>query len=361
MKTLDKGKEMSRADKLAKLRDKMSKTDMSVGSAGFLRLQDGRNVIRILPEVKSMEYFFQTVGKHALPPDQKKWFYCPKFTSEGKLDCPICDYVDELYKAGDKSSKKLANELRVKRMFWMNVIDRENEKAGPLIYTPGVTVFGQISSLINDPDYGDIFDAKDGIDIVVEKSGKGYDTEYNIKTRRNSTLLSDDPELVDKWLDDARDLTFIEVSDDKDEDAELSKGHAVYILPFERMEREFEELSDSDDDDDDDDVPVKKTSLSKKSVKEEDEEEDDTPHTRKVTKRVVPDNDDDDDDDDDVLPVKTPKKKVDEDNWKDLIDDDDLDKSKKKVAIPDDDEEEEEDDVEKELASRRMARRRLSR
>jgi hypothetical protein len=56
-----KEKEVSRADKLAALREKMAKVDVSTGNAGFLRLKDGRNVIRIMPEVEDMQFFFQAL------------------------------------------------------------------------------------------------------------------------------------------------------------------------------------------------------------------------------------------------------------------------------------------------------------
>jgi len=309
--------DISRADRLAKMREKLAHTDTSVGSAGFLRLQDGRNVIRILPEVKTMEFFFQTVGKHVLPPDGKKWFYCPKFSSEGKLECPICEYVEELYKSGDKASKELAGKLRVKRSFWMNAIDRDHENLGVQIFTPGVMVFNSISSMISDPEYGDIYDIEEGIDLIVEKSGKGIDTEYNVKPKRASSPLHEDPNIVKKWLDQAKDLSLVELSDDKDEDSEISKGHAVYVMPYDRLKDEFDSVSDDDyDDDDEDDEPIISRSTAKKKVSSKSDDEDEEPVIRRKAK---PADDDDEDDEDD---------------------------------------EDEDEEIEREMASRRMARRR---
>jgi hypothetical protein len=352
----------SRADKLAALREKLSHVDVSRGAKGFLRLSDGRNIIRILPAVGEMEFFFQEVGKHNLPPDGKKSFYCPKFTSGGNLECPICDYVDELYKSGDKVNKELASKLRVRRMFWMNAVDRGNAKAGPQVYTPGVTVFGTIASLIGDPDYGDIFDPTDGTDLIIEKSGKELDTEYQVKPKRTSTPLSDDEDEMKKWLKDAKDLSFVEVSDDPEEDAELSKGHAVFVLPYERLEKEFSSVADSDEDEDEDEDdeprPAKRKAVSKRKDEDEDDEEE-TPAPRKlvskgrkVPAKVEPEDDDedsdeeseDDEDDEDEVKVKGKSKSS------KVEDEDDEDEEK------DDDDDEEE--VEKELTSRRMARRR---
>ena len=54
------------AKKLDALRKKLKDTDLG-GSRGFWAPQQGMNVIRILPEVGDMEYFFQEVGRHYLP------------------------------------------------------------------------------------------------------------------------------------------------------------------------------------------------------------------------------------------------------------------------------------------------------
>lgn len=277
-----------RADRLAVLREKLAKTDLRSGGGGFFSPPDGRSVIRILPEVGDMGFFYQQVGTHQLPgTDNKKQFYCPAFTSEGELECPICKYVDDLKKAGDKASLALAAALRVKRKFWMNVIDRERESVGPQIFTPGVMVFGQISSLISDPDYGDIYDISKGIDIIIERKGKNLDTEYQVKPRRDSSPLSDDQATIDEWLGKARDLTPVEVSDDPEEDKELTKGHILYILPYDRLEREFEAVdSDEDDKDEEDERPARKTtskvvskpvvsSIKRRPVVEDDDDEDD--------------------------------------------------------------------------------------
>lgn len=251
----------ARVDRLAMLRDKLAKTDLRSGGGGFFSPPDGRSVIRILPEVGEMQFFYQQVGSHMLPgSENRKQFYCPNFTSEGELDCPICDYVEELKRSGDKASLALASALRVKRKFWMNVIDRDHESVGPQIFTPGVMVFGQISSLISDPDYGDIFDVDKGIDIIIERKGKNLETEYQVKPRRDSSPLSEDEDTLNEWLDKARDLTPVEVSDDPEEDKELTKGHILFIVPYDRLKREFENVdSDADSDEDEDERPARKT------------------------------------------------------------------------------------------------------
>jgi len=238
--------------KLDKLRQRLSTIDTGMGS-GFYGPKEGRNLLRILPPVGEMEFFFQPVGRHYFPPDGKKYSYCPNFTSDGELPCPICELVTELKNSGEK---KLADELRIKRSFWMNVINRDDDTKGPLVYTPGIIVFSEISSLISDPDYGDITDINDGYDIIVEKSGTGRDTEYHVKPRPKVTPLTDDEDILESWLEKARDLSFIEVTDDPEKDKELSKGHAIYLIPYDRIVKEFklDEFMGAEEDDADEEV-----------------------------------------------------------------------------------------------------------
>ncbi|HKZ40024.1 MAG TPA: hypothetical protein VJ044_03630, partial [Candidatus Hodarchaeales archaeon] len=235
--TVAKVSKMSKSERLAALREKMKKTDTGGGGKGFWSPKEGRNVIRVLPPVGGMSFFFQEVGKHNFPDNRRS--YCSLFTTDGEKPCPICELVDDLYADGAKSSIKLAKEIRLRRGYWMNIINRNGEDAGPLIFTPGVKIFNQIQNMINDPDYGDVTDEEEGLDLIINRAGTGLDTEYDVKAKRNYTPISEDADLAAEWLEKAKDLSWVEVSYDPEEDSELSKGHAVYILPYDRVVKEF--------------------------------------------------------------------------------------------------------------------------
>jgi hypothetical protein len=305
------------ADKLAKLREKLKNVD--TGSHGFWSPKDGRNVIRILPEVGDMKFFYQQVGRHNMPDDNKTYWYCPSFTSEGEFPCPICEMVESLYKSKDKSSRAMAGELRVRKMFWMNVIDRDNENAGPMIYTPGIQVFSAISSLINDPDYGIIYDLEDGIDLVITRKGSGLDTKYSVNPKRDSTKLHADQKVVNGWVAKAKDLSYVVVSDDPDEDRDLSAGHAVYLAPYERIEQEFtdgapdmddEDVEEEDTDEEPKRKPVKSTAKPASKVKPHDKE----PVAKSKAKKV-----------DDI---------EEDEDWRNIIDDDEEEEVEEEESAP---------------------------
>jgi len=255
---------MSKADRLAALRKKLAAADIG-GPSGFFRSKEGRNTVRILPEVGGMEAFYQPVGIHNLP--NKKRIYCPAFTTEGELECPVCELVQELYSAGDKTSRSLAGDMRVRRKFWMNVIDRENEKAGPVILTAGVTIFTPIVSLIGDPDYGDITDVDTGTDIVIKRTGSGIETSYDVIGRRNESILGEDDE-IDEWLEKAKDLTCVVLSEDPEEDVELKGSAVVWVLPYNRIVEEYDlDFMNYNDDEEPEEEEVNEVKEEVKQVK----------------------------------------------------------------------------------------------
>jgi hypothetical protein len=175
--------------------------------------------------------------------------------------CPICELAQQLKFAGDKASMKMSENLRVRKTYWMNIIVRgkliktakgesREEDTGPFIYTPGIQVMTAISNLINDPDYGDVLDVNTGLDLTIKRVGEGMKTEYTVTPRRNASALSDDSDLAEEWLSKVKDLSVVEVTDDPDDDKTLTKDHAVFIMPYDRIVREFqldEGISTEDD------------------------------------------------------------------------------------------------------------------
>lgn len=233
-------------DRLAKLRAKMASVDTG-GSTGFWSPPAGDSTIRILPEVGGMPFFFQEVGSHYIPGEKKSAsIYCPAFTTGGTYECPICDLVAELWK-GDEASKELAKQLRHDRKFWMNVVVRDpndgggNTGSGPFIFTPGVTIYNAIMVLLNNPSMGDITDLDYGSDLIINKKGEKLSTEYQVFPRpsRVDIPVHTDESKLNALLDKAQDLSWVMLSDNKEEDKALAGGLIVKLLPYNRMLDEY--------------------------------------------------------------------------------------------------------------------------
>jgi hypothetical protein len=228
--------------RLAKIRDKLDNTEYgSGGGHNFWKTQQGVNVVRIIDGVGDMELFWQEVGKHWTP--EKKFFYCLDFTTDGEEECPICEFVQELYAAGDAASKKLADQLNVQRRWYVNVLVRGDEAKGPQVYEAQPSVFKQIGALVSDPDYGsDVYDADEGVDLKITRTGTNMNTRYEVVARRKVTALADTDEEIDSILDQAVDLLPWLYTDDPGEDEDCPEGVLVKLLPYDRLKDAFEAL-----------------------------------------------------------------------------------------------------------------------
>lgn len=245
----------STVDRYKKLLDKVQSMDL--GSSGFWRPPVGRSTVRILPPVGTMEYFFMEVGQHFL--EGVGMFYCPKICSEGKNPCPICEVNDGLYQSGEKEA---AQKFRAQRHFFMNVIVKATEDAGPQIFTPGVQMFTSLVSLISDPDFGDITDVDEGYDIKIERSGEGLNTHYEVRPAKTTTPLGSDDEEVDEWLTATKDIFDMVTKQIKPYD-ELAKasGVDVYLEGNEGdEEKPKQSVEESEEDDGEEDEPASASS-----------------------------------------------------------------------------------------------------
>lgn len=230
----------SKAEKLAALRARVASLDLGGSGGDFWSPKEGKNVVRILPAAGNMEWFFQPVGRHTMTEDGKKTVYCPKFTSEGQLECPVCDLIDKM-KHGDTASKAMADQMRARKSWWMNIIvrDETEDSAKPHIFTPGVKIFDQLLGMVNDPDYGDITDLLEGFDVVIERTGTGMATEYQVRARRTPSALSEDKNKAQEWMEDSKDLTYVELTEDADEDKALRGDGALWLMPYDRIVAEY--------------------------------------------------------------------------------------------------------------------------
>jgi len=251
-----------RQSRFDKIRKRLAQEKLD--STGLWKAKVGDNKIRVLPEVGEMDFFFVNVGQHFL--SRRDQHFCPDRILG--LPCPICEFVSELYKEPTEENTKLAANIRVRRGWWMNIIDRSNEAAGPQILPAGKTIFVDIRGLVMDPQYGDlILDPDEGLDLTIHRTGTGRnDTEYTTHSDRETSPLNSDPDLIDEWLDTAMDLSPVELTDDPSEDYELmhdEEGNLVAkvaVETYDRIKEAFEGIdkealrSDDDEEEPEDEV-----------------------------------------------------------------------------------------------------------
>ena len=184
-------------------------------SGGFDKLEDGKNVRRILfPKGDYDDFATSGMVHYGLGEDGKTMVTCPK-TFDERNKCPICEYVETLQKSSRKSDSKLAESLKAKRRIYVNVLNRDDDEDDevPKVLSIGQMIYKAVVDAIIDPDYGDVTDYSEGRDVTITKSGKGLNTKYSVLFKPKSTVASEDytKEELDEKMADLKAL-FVEKS-----------------------------------------------------------------------------------------------------------------------------------------------------
>jgi len=167
--------------------------------------QPGKTQIRILPyrlnsETPFIELFFHydLGGKSYLSP-----------ISFGRPD-PIEEFADKLKSSGNREDWKLGKKLEAKLRTFTPIVVRGEEGQGSKFWGFGKTVYQELLSIIADPDYGDISDAVNGRDVVVEfktaeETGASF-PKTSIRVKPNQTAITEDKAVLSTLLEDQKDI-----------------------------------------------------------------------------------------------------------------------------------------------------------
>jgi hypothetical protein len=137
--------------------------------SGFMTLQQGENVIRIVSQ-------FEVLGKHSFQNEKGKWE--SQICIGKEKGCIYC---------------RALNKVSVKYLGW--VIDRKDGQVKLLEI--GHTIFKQIGQLQEDPDYA--FDTVPAYNVKIRRTGEKLNTEYQvIASPKVSELTAEETEKVSK-------------------------------------------------------------------------------------------------------------------------------------------------------------------
>jgi len=204
--------------------DTAAKESATVGGDGgstWLKISPGRTTLRILPPKAGETSPFVVVHQHyiARPGNEPPFvFVCPRHAGEGP--CPACDEAARLRSTGNKLDREQAWQIMPKVRGFANVIDRNDEEAGPKVWGIPKTVLAELTTLRQDEDCGgDYTDPEFGYDVIVERTGTGkLDTSFSVRLARNPTPITEDTdegnELMLEWYEGMADLKqFAKVKD----------------------------------------------------------------------------------------------------------------------------------------------------
>jgi hypothetical protein len=246
-------------EKLKKKRQEL--TERGQGS-GVLYMKEGTLRVRLLPLADKDELAIEVISFYL--GDKIKGVYSAATLGE---PCPIMEAYEQLRESKDEADQDIAKKLAPKNSYLIPVLVYEDdkgkkvdqEKSGRLLKISSGIYQSIIDHYLDEDEWGDMTDPKEGYDIKITRTGKGKtDTEYSLSPCKNTPL--------DKsW------------AKKKFEISELTKK---LIDPYDVAKKKLDEFLGLDDEDEEEEKPKKKK-VNKKS------DFDDTPSSKNQKKKVV--------------------------------------------------------------------------
>ena len=204
---------------LALLKQKLGNLNAPKGSSGktyekidytkvFWKPQVGNYTIRIVPSKFNKQNPFREVYFHygfAKGP-------VLALNNFGEAD-PIMEFAAKLRQSKDRDNWALAKKLDPKMRVFVPVIVRGEEHLGVRLWEFGKEVYKSLLGFAADEDYGDFTDIQDGFDfkidaVAAEVAGRKV-VSCTLRPRPKSSPISDDANLVNKWLEEQPDIMTI--------------------------------------------------------------------------------------------------------------------------------------------------------
>lgn len=161
------------------------------GDDKFWKPQQGKSTIRICPPwgptangvfylAGALHYGFKIGGRD-------RAIACRAFSEKGP--CAVCEVISMAKESGDEELSDVVEELRMRKKFWVNLVDRENPKRVK-IYGGNKKFIEEVLAAMDDPDLGDVTDPANGHDFTVVREGSGkFDTRYTWRPRVKASPL----------------------------------------------------------------------------------------------------------------------------------------------------------------------------
>ena len=182
---------------LKKIKEKLDKLqNPGSGRKTWRPSLDKDNKIRILENPHSddpfPEIYFHYLGRNSV--------MC-LYRTHGE-ECPICDFVRELWDSEDKVDVDMAKKLSARRRSFAPVVDRSDPTLTPKWWGFGSTVYEKLLGYCLNEQYEGYLDTKKGLDATVELKqikGKKY-PDTDVILDRKETPLADSAKEIKEIL-----------------------------------------------------------------------------------------------------------------------------------------------------------------
>lgn len=277
-----------------KLRADASAFDTGGGGANFLKMPDGKHLIRILPTWKENGLFYQKVGFHRPPGrDVSKKVICPEYTFGKKGTCPICKAKQRVYK---QLGKDAAKDYAYQKRAYINVLDMKAADGQVKVFEAPATVMNPILNFMSEEESDQLVDLNKGYNIMIVRKKDGGFTKYEVMIKPGEFDLEAKGYDVDDILENLTALDKFVSMPEADDFQEILDA---------LNEKAFGEGDgDNGEEQEDDDPPPRKLKSQKVAAEPADDDEDD-PSPKAMKKKAAPVEEEEEDDE----PAPPPKKK----------------------------------------------------
>lgn len=161
-------------------------------------LKEGKNRVRILPNPDPELPFWHDLGVHWIKPEKNAKPMAVVGCHDHTYDkpCPICVAIDKAAKlTTDDDELEVIKEMTARKQVLVNALMRNGENPNdPVVLGLTSTTFSNLCSIIEEyaEEFGDVLDLKNGLDFVIERTGKGLDTKYSIMPAPKSEAVGKD-------------------------------------------------------------------------------------------------------------------------------------------------------------------------
>ncbi len=168
---------------------KGAKNKYSRSQTNTVKIKEGKTTVRILPySTRENGQFWAELGVHWIKTDRngKPVAVVGCHNEVHNAECPVCNAIEKSIKsATDDESLATYKEWKTKRGVLFNALIRSgtdaSEDQAQILELTGTTA-GKILNMIEEYALSDIdlTDLKEGMDFIVERKGKGFETEYTV-------------------------------------------------------------------------------------------------------------------------------------------------------------------------------------
>jgi len=206
----------------------------------FLQLNEGTNVVRVLPGKEDDSMFYAETKIHRVYEEDGAVhnYHCLKVHGDS---CPLCDAYYGLWKTGSKDDETTARQIKPRARYYMNVVDRESGDVK--ILSVGIILFKKMIAAMLDEDFGDITDLQEGHDFKIIKQMEGQWPRYDQSAPRPKSSPTGSNSEVAAYMESLHDIYSLV----RKEDYEEIKKVAENILPTSVRERKYEDNQETED------------------------------------------------------------------------------------------------------------------